>query len=95
MYALHLAVCALRNGDCEAAIVGGGGGNLILAPEMQIMTAKLGVLSDTSACHTFDASADGYVRAEGFAAFYLKKYSNAKKHGYPIRAVIRGTAVNS
>jgi acyl transferase domain-containing protein len=93
MYALHLAVSSIRNGDCSAAIVGGG--NLILAPEMQIMTVKLGALSPTSTCHTFDSTADGYGRAEGFGALYLKKYSDAKQDGSPIRAIIRGTAINS
>ena len=93
MYALHLAVSAIHNGDCDAAIVGGC--NLIIAPEMQIMTAKMGALSATSACHTFDASADGYGRGEGFGALYIKRYSDAKQRGHPIRAVIRGTAVNS
>jgi acyl transferase domain-containing protein len=93
MYALHVAVLCIRNGDCDAAIVGGS--NLILAAEMQILTAKLGALSSTSTCHTFDASADGYGRAEGFGALYVMKYSKAKAGGYPIRAVVRGTAVNS
>jgi acyl transferase domain-containing protein len=93
MYALHLAVNAIRNGDCDAAIVGGS--NLIMAPEMQILTVKLGALSPTSTCHTFDSSADGYGRAEGFGALYLMRESDAKKGGYPIRALIKGTAINS
>lgn len=93
MYALHLAVNAIRNGDCDSAIVGGS--NLILSPEMQQLTAKLGALSPTSACHTFDASADGYARGEGFGALYLKRYSDATSGNYPIRALIRGTAINS
>lgn len=58
-------------------------------------TAKLGVLSPTSTCHTFDASADGYGRAEGAGALYVKRLSDAIKDGNPIRAVIRGTAVNT
>ncbi|KAF2275719.1 polyketide synthase [Westerdykella ornata] len=93
MYALHLAVNAIRNGECDAAIVGGS--NLISAPEMQLLTVKLGALSPTSTCHTFDELADGYARAEGFTALYLKRYSDAVKGDYPIRAVIRATGVNS
>jgi acyl transferase domain-containing protein len=58
-------------------------------------TAKLGVLSPTSACHTFDASADGYGRAEGAGALYIKRLSDAIRDGNPIRAVIRATAVNT
>ena len=93
MYALHLAVTALRNGDCDAAIVGGS--NLILSPEMQLLTSSLGALSATSKCHTFDASADGYGRGEGFGALYMKKHSAALRERHPIRALIRGTAINS
>lgn len=93
MYALHLAVMSLRNGDCDAAVVAGG--NLILGPDAQIFTTKLGAVSPTSRCHTFDAAADGYGRAEGFGAIYLKKLSDAIAQGNPIRALVRGTAYNA
>ncbi|KAL9074012.1 MAG: hypothetical protein Q9157_004553 [Trypethelium eluteriae] len=93
MYALHLAVSAIRNGDCDGAIVAAA--NWISDPSMQIVLDKLGALSPTSRCHTFDASADGYARGEGFAALYLKKSSIAVLDGLPIRAFIRGTAVNA
>ncbi|KAI0438133.1 hypothetical protein F4803DRAFT_111938 [Xylaria telfairii] len=93
IYALHNACNALRARDCEAAIVGGV--NLILTVDQHMNTAKLGVLSPTSTCHTFDASADGYGRAEGAGALYVKRLSDAIKDGNPIRAVIRGTAVNT
>ena len=93
MYALHLAVNAVRNNDCDAALVAGT--QLILGPEIQISCARLGALSATSQCHTFDAAADGYARAEGFGALYIKRLSDAVKNGDPIRAVIRGTAVNT
>ncbi|KAF2265025.1 polyketide synthase [Lojkania enalia] len=93
MYALHLAVKAIQNGDCEAAVVGGT--NLILSPEMQQLTVKLGALSPSSTCHTFDESADGYGRAEGITALYLRMYSDAIDGNYPIRAIIRGTGINS
>ncbi|KAI1821332.1 hypothetical protein F4861DRAFT_542029 [Xylaria intraflava] len=93
MYALHLAVSAIRNGDCDGAIVAAA--NWISDPSMQIVLDKLGALSPTSRCHTFDAAADGYARGEGFAAIYLKKSSLAVLNGLPIRAMIRGTAVNA
>ncbi|KAI0198016.1 putative polyketide synthase [Astrocystis sublimbata] len=92
MYALHLAVLSLRNGDCDAAIVGGG--NLILSPDAQLFTTKLNAISPTSRSHTFDASADGYARAEGFGAIYIKRLSDALAQGDPIRAVIRATSFN-
>lgn len=75
MYALHLAVNCLRNGDCDAALVGGM--NLILNPDMQQMVVDLGAASGTSTCHTFDVAADGYCRAEGFGVLYLRRYTES------------------
>lgn len=93
MYALHLAVSAIRNGECDGAIVAAA--NWLVDPSMQIVLDKLGALSRTSRCHTFDESADGYARGEGFSALYLKKSSVAVLDGLPIRAMIRGTAINA
>ncbi|MCJ1434765.1 hypothetical protein MMC27_004135 [Xylographa pallens] len=91
--AIHNACHALRAGDCDAAITGGV--NLILIVDQHMNTAKLGVLSPTSECHTFDASADGYGRAEGAGALYLKRLSDAIKDNDVIRGVIRSSAVNT
>nr|ALQ32770.1 putative polyketide synthase [Fusarium aywerte] len=93
MYALHLAVLGLRNGDCDAAFVGAA--NAIRSVEAQLFSTKLGALSKTSKCHTFDASADGYARADGVGSVYIMRLSDALKSGKPIRAVIRGTAIGA
>lgn len=93
MYALHLAITAMRNGDCDSAIVAAC--NCIMDPSTQLMMTKLGVLSPTSTCHTFDSAADGYARGEAFSALYLKKMSDAVEGEYPIRAFVRGTAINA
>ena len=69
--------------------------NLIMSPELHIGAAKGGVLSATGASHTFDISADGYGRAEGVNAIYVKPLSAALRDGNPIRAVIRGSSVNA
>lgn len=93
MYALHLAISAIRNGDCDSAIVAAS--NTIIDPSTQLMMTKLGVLSPTSTSHTFDSSADGYARGEGFSALYLKRMSTAVDGDYPIRALVRGSALNA
>lgn len=54
-----------------------------------------GAASLSGKCHTFDVKADGYIKAEGVNAVYLKRLSDAVRDGDPIRAVIRGTATNS
>lgn len=93
LYALHLACQSLIGGDCEAAVVGGT--NIIMGIEQHLGTGRLGVLSPTSTCHTFDESADGFGRADGITALYIKRLSDAVADGDPIRAVIRSTAVNT
>ncbi|KAH9907259.1 hypothetical protein F4778DRAFT_768899 [Xylariomycetidae sp. FL2044] len=90
LYALDLACKAISAGECDSAIVGGV--NLILQVDQQMNTAKLGVLSPTNQCHSFDESADGCGRAEGLGAIYIKSLSAAMENGDPIRAVIRSTA---
>lgn len=92
LYCIHAACTALDANECDSAIVASA--NLIQSPEQQFGTMKLGVLSSTSTCHTFDASADGYGRGEGVGALYLKKLSKAIRDGDSIRSIIRGTAVN-
>ncbi|KAL9061607.1 MAG: hypothetical protein Q9162_000139, partial [Coniocarpon cinnabarinum] len=93
LYCLHLACRAIQHLECSGAIVAGT--NLILTPEQFITTAKAGVLSPTSTCHPFSKDADGYGRAEGLGALYLKRLSDAIRDGDNVRSVIRGTAVNS
>ncbi|KAI5229154.1 ketoacyl-synt-domain-containing protein [Aureobasidium subglaciale] len=93
LYALHLACQSLIVGDSEAAVVGGT--NIINDIEQHIASVRLGVLSPSSTCHTFDERADGFGRGEGICAVYLKKLSTAVADGDHIRAVIRSTAVNS
>ncbi|KAI2643562.1 reducing type I polyketide synthase 10 [Xylaria nigripes] len=93
LYCLHVACMALENYECDAAIVAGA--NLIQSAEQHIATMKAGVLSATSACHTFDTSADGYGRADGVGAVYVKRLSDAIADGDPIRSIIRGSAINA
>ncbi|NBP16262.1 polyketide synthase, partial [bacterium] len=50
--------------------------------------------SADSKCHTFDASANGYVRSEGCGLVLLKRLSDAKRDNDNILAVIKGSAVN-
>ncbi|KAI3341199.1 acyl transferase domain-containing protein [Ustulina deusta] len=93
MYAFHLAVSAINAGECDAAIVAGA--NLIQSPEQHYLIHKAGVLSPTSACHTFNAFADGYGRADEINAVYIKRLSHALENNDHIWAVVRATAVNA
>lgn len=93
LYCLDSAVNALKSGACDAAVVAAV--NLITAPEQCLATMKAGVLSPRSTCRTFDASADGYGRADGVGAVYLKLLSSAIEDENKIWAIVRSTAVNS
>lgn len=92
LIAIHRAVRAIRDGQCEAAIAGGV--NLLLSPLVYLTLSKTKMLSPDGRCKTFDASADGYVRGEGVATLLLKPLSRALADGDPIHAVIRGSAEN-
>jgi acyl transferase domain-containing protein len=93
MYAFHLAASAIKTGECDGAIVAGA--NLIRSPEQHYLIHKAGVLSPTSTCHTFNTSADGYGRADGVNAVYIKRLSQAIKEKDHVWAVVRATAVNA
>ncbi|EAQ86894.1 hypothetical protein CHGG_08147 [Chaetomium globosum CBS 148.51] len=92
LVALHLACESLRSGETDMAIVGGC--NLMISPSMFIFQSGQGFLSPDGKCKTFDASADGYGRGEGFAVVILKRVEDAIHHQDPIRAVIRGSGSN-
>ncbi|HUL78058.1 MAG TPA: type I polyketide synthase, partial [Vicinamibacteria bacterium] len=92
LVALHLAVQSLRLAECRMALAGGV--SLMLAPEGTLATCQARMLSPDSRCKTFDASADGYGRAEGCGIVVLKRISDALADEDRILALIRGTAIN-
>jgi iturin family lipopeptide synthetase A len=88
--ALHLAVRALRAGECERAIVAGV--NLILGPELHVGLSRMKALSPAGRCRAFDAGADGYARGEGCVALVLAR-ADAVPAGRAL-AVVAGSAVS-
>jgi len=93
LVALHHACNSLRHGEAESALVGGV--NLLLHPYPFVGFTKASMLSAQGRCKAFDASGDGYVRAEGGAVLYLKPLAKALADGDDIQAVIRATGVNA
>jgi acyl transferase domain-containing protein len=92
LIATDLAVRALLHDDCDLALACGV--NALFDPGTFINFSHANMMSPRGRCHTFDASADGYVRAEGAGVVVLKRLSRALADGNRIHAVIRGTAVN-
>ncbi|WIN00593.1 SDR family NAD(P)-dependent oxidoreductase [Actinoplanes oblitus] len=93
LVAAHLAVRALRAGDADAALVGGV--NILLDPMSSVAVSQAHMLAPDGRCRTFDAGADGFVRAEGCGVLVLKRLADAHRDGDDVLAVIRGSAVNS
>ncbi|MFF5859617.1 type I polyketide synthase [Streptomyces sp. NPDC012751] len=92
LVAVHLACRSLRQRECSGAVAGGV--QLLLSPTVARTYADDGLLASDGRCKTFDASADGFTRAEGVGAVVLRRLSDALADGDRIWAVIRGTAVN-
>ena len=89
--AFHLGARAILNGECEQAIVGGV--NAILSPGPTITLSQFGMMAPDGRCKTFDAGADGYVRAEGCGLVLLKRRSAALADGDCILAVLDSTVI--
>ena len=92
LVALHMAMRSLRQGECDHALVGATQAGL--APSHFQVMSRLGALSPTGRCRTFDARADGYVLGEGAAAVLLKPLRQALADGDTIHGVLLGSAVN-
>ncbi|MFI2437078.1 SDR family NAD(P)-dependent oxidoreductase [Streptomyces sp. NPDC018693] len=92
LVAVHLAVQALRRGECETAFAAGA--NLIMSPRSMRLVQETRSLSPDGLCRTFDARAAGFTRGEGCGAVVLKRLDHALRDGDRVHAVIRGSAVN-
>lgn len=93
LVATDLACQALRSGECNLAVVGGV--NLLLDPAAFVSFSKARMVSPTGRVLTFDARADGFVRAEGAGIVLLKRLEDAEAAGDKIYAVLLGSGVNS
>jgi len=90
--ALHLAYRSLRSGECSLALAGGV--NLLLASEWDSALIQAGMLAPDARIKTFDAAANGYVRAEGCGMVVLKRHADAVRDGDRIYGALLGTAMN-
>ncbi|CAI7593555.1 unnamed protein product [Penicillium palitans] len=94
LVSLDVACRYLDTHQANGMIVAGV--NMWLNPEHNQETGMMRATQSASGkCHTFDAKADGYVKAEAINAVFLKRLDDAVRDGDPVRAVIRGTSTNS
>lgn len=90
--ALHLACQSIQSGDSKISIVGGA--NVLLNPDMFNQMSAHGLLSKEGRSFSFDSRGTGYGRGEGVTTIVVKALEDALRDNDPVRAVIRGTALN-
>ncbi|BCI54095.1 polyketide synthase [Mycolicibacterium litorale] len=91
--AVHLAVQALRSGDCDLALAGGV--CVMGSPGYFVEFSKQHALSDDGHCRPYSAHASGTVWAEGAGIFVLQRRSRAVREGRDILADVRASCLNS
>ncbi|KAJ6535978.1 hypothetical protein DFH09DRAFT_1043015 [Mycena vulgaris] len=91
--AMHLALQAIRNGDCEQAVVAGF--NFVPTPLETISFSQLGVLSPDGMSKSFDDGANGYARGDIAGAVVVKRHDKSVKDHNHILATLVGSSLTS
>ncbi|WP_043268390.1 type I polyketide synthase [Streptomyces sp. CT34] len=90
---LHLAMAALRTGECDLALAGGA--TVMSSPATLVEFSRVRGVAPDGRSKAFSALADGAGFGEGAAVLALQRLSDAQRDGRPVLAVLRGGAVNS
>jgi acyl transferase domain-containing protein/acyl carrier protein len=92
LVALHLACQSLRAGDSSLAVAGGV--TVMAHPQLIHGFDQQGALASDGRAKAFSDTADGMNLAEGVGLLVVERLSDARRHGHPVLAVVKGSAMN-
>ncbi|MFE6774974.1 SDR family NAD(P)-dependent oxidoreductase [Streptomyces sp. NPDC057702] len=93
LVAIHSAAQAILGGECDLALAGGM--DIEFPQPMSYLYQDGGILARDGVCRPFDQEATGTVFGSGGGVVLLALPEVARERGWPVRALLRGSAINN